>query len=433
MHNKQTHTTLVIIIFMAIMTISAPALAVGPSIYPWDTRGLPNLGESPSAIAYNAAGITNLPGIQTQAGVTLTRSNFTVGIEGYEDTTTSTNILSPHAYVTGQINDNLWLGLGLYDRFSKEVDFGSEWVGTLHTAGGGPTVGDSVEKLSVVSRSILPTVAYKVPTGSLNSVFSVAVAPEIMHMIYDIDTALYINAANEFNNNIKSEGFGFGYNLSANYRLELPGQYFDNYWTFGLTYRSEIEMDMDGHRKSVGTGAFGAASNNVDLDCDVKYILPQEISGYVEFKPYGFWHAYLGTTWTQWSAHRSIQYTYETGEVRKLTQRFNDTWRIELGSEFKFDDGPDVQHSWRINGVYMSSMTKPDYSRIVIPLGDTYEAKLGYGLKYKNFELDLAGSYSWGEGGSTDNSAVMPIQSGTKVTFKNVHSYSGSIMLGWNF
>lgn len=110
------------------------AKAEGFSLTQWSTRGLSLAGgmvgraDDPSAIAYNAAGITRLPGTHVMVGyaAVIPKSTFDLYEKdgSLSSTTTGSHVLSaPYAYLTHQLNEHLWLGLGLFSRFGLDNEF----------------------------------------------------------------------------------------------------------------------------------------------------------------------------------------------------------------------------------------------------------------------------------------------------------------------
>ena len=72
--------------------------------------------DDPSAIAYNAAGITQLPGTHVMGGFAAIAPMGTIDLDladgSHTSTTTKPHIwAAPHAYITHQLNDRFWLGL----------------------------------------------------------------------------------------------------------------------------------------------------------------------------------------------------------------------------------------------------------------------------------------------------------------------------------
>ncbi|MFW6323824.1 MAG: OmpP1/FadL family transporter, partial [Desulfovibrionales bacterium] len=106
------------------LLVSSPVWSAGFGIYEWGARGLALGGtlvaraDDPSAIAFNPAGITQLEGVQTQFGVTAIAPEVDVTTTRDGNTVTESgkdNLwYPPHAYLSWQLSDRYWLGLGAF-------------------------------------------------------------------------------------------------------------------------------------------------------------------------------------------------------------------------------------------------------------------------------------------------------------------------------
>ena len=111
------------------------AHAEGFAITEWSARGM-GLGggaaggmvaraDDPSAVAYNPAGITQIPGTATQLGMAVSALNFDISRKHTGETVSTSNQVwpIPHFYVTHQINDNWWFGIGAFTRYGLGSQF----------------------------------------------------------------------------------------------------------------------------------------------------------------------------------------------------------------------------------------------------------------------------------------------------------------------
>ena len=106
-----------------VLGVASSAMAEGFALTEWSARGLGlasgmvGRADDVSAIAYNAAGITQLPGVQVMGGMALVAPMGTLSLDtdnGKQETTTKPAVwAAPHAYASWQLNDSLWLGLGV--------------------------------------------------------------------------------------------------------------------------------------------------------------------------------------------------------------------------------------------------------------------------------------------------------------------------------
>src|SRR3990172_12900031 len=111
--------------------------------------GLANSGqaaaaEDASTIWYNPAGLTNLPGRQVVGALNVL--NTSVKFQNDGTSTTPTGAVStagnggdaggwaavPAAYLSWQLNPQLWLGLGIGAPFGLKTEYDDGWVGQFH-------------------------------------------------------------------------------------------------------------------------------------------------------------------------------------------------------------------------------------------------------------------------------------------------------------
>lgn len=152
------------------------AQAEGFALTQWGAKGLALAGgmvgraDDPSAIAYNAAGITLLPGTHVMGGWGANVLDGTVALNMTNGTHTSTAIESdissvPYAYLSRQLNDRFWLGLGLFSRFGLDHKFPDDWHARYE-----------LTNIEFQTLSFVPTVAMKV-----NDALSLSVGLEFMY------------------------------------------------------------------------------------------------------------------------------------------------------------------------------------------------------------------------------------------------------------
>lgn len=179
---------IVLLTIVLIFSCMGSAFGAGFALYEFGARGTSMAGtmigraDDPSAVAYNPAGMTQLPGTQTMIGFSVvapggkieTSSGSQIGNSwgppwGTASVSNTTEIeknywVPPHAYVTHQINNKLWLGVGLYTRFGLGTEFPDGWPGEYNNL-----------FTRVRSASLNPNLAYK-----LTDTLSLAVGAEVM-------------------------------------------------------------------------------------------------------------------------------------------------------------------------------------------------------------------------------------------------------------
>ena len=167
----------VVALWMAlVLGVASSAMAEGFALTEWSARGLGlasgmvGRADDVSAIAYNAAGITQLPGVQVMGGMGLIAPMGTLSLDttyGKQETTTKPAVWAmPHAYASWQLNDSLWLGLGVFSRFGLGNSYDQNWTGRYN-----------LYSVNLQTISAVPTLAWKI-----NDIFSVSAGLEIMNI-----------------------------------------------------------------------------------------------------------------------------------------------------------------------------------------------------------------------------------------------------------
>ena len=194
-----------------VLFLSTPVFGAGFALYEGSARGnvigggLVASADDPSALFFNPAGITQLKGIQTQIGVTAITPSYSVDVStgtapGKYDSQTNW-FFPPHAYLTYQINDNWYTGLGIFSRFGLGTEFQNGWPGRYNSY-----------RASIQEVEINPNIAYKV-----NDKFSVAAGLVASYINVTLQRALpYPPTDIDFK--VAGDSWGWGVNLALQYK-----------------------------------------------------------------------------------------------------------------------------------------------------------------------------------------------------------------------
>jgi len=229
-----------------------------------------------------------LPGDQFMAGVTLITSKTDVRtLTPQGQVTTSSDqgwMYPPHAYYTHQVNDQLWLGAGLFSRFGLNTEFPENWPGR-----------DNSFVSKVQSLTFNPDVALKI-----NEQFSVAAG--VNATWFDLTQQ---NAAHE----IKGDAIGYGFNVGARY---APSDWL----AFGATYQSKVTENIEGS------------------DTSGSLELPQEFSFGVAFRPAQKWSVEVGAIYTGWQSYDKLDVDLKNGAKSVTAKHWNNVMRYQAGVEY---------------------------------------------------------------------------------------------------
>ena len=190
--------------------------------------------DDPSAIYFNPAGITQLEGTQFYFGGTAIIGNTVwTDVDGSEIDSRDRWEFPMHMYVTQQINDQWYFGLGVFVPYGLSKGWPDNF----------PGVYDSKEA-RLLSFCFNPNIAYKI-----NERVSIAAGFDYYHTEGRLDRELYLQGLSDlifggyplrdgyFSAIVKSDDFGW----NAGIRVMLNDE-----WAVGASYRSQVNTHLEG-------------------------------------------------------------------------------------------------------------------------------------------------------------------------------------------
>lgn len=333
--------------------------------------------DNPSAIYYNPAGITQLPGHQVRVGLySLTyQTQFRSPSEAEAESKRAYEA-TPNLYYTYSPTDKpLSFGLGVYAPFGLSMKW-PENTGFRSVALEG----------RVTYLTLQPVVAWRVhPT------LSVAAGPTLNFGQTDLKQGLSPFANND-SFRFKGEAFAPGFGVGVLWQpLEKH--------SFGVVYRSATTMDFDGHTDTESvTPAF-----SLRQDARAKFEFPQHLTVGWSFRPTTNWNFEFNADWTDWSSFGSVPIRQAT-PVPPLVLNWESSWFFAWGVTRKFGDG------WRASAGYIfSENSVPDKSfNPLVPDTERHAWSVGIGRETKKWTWDVAYQLAWGTPRTVTGSAVTP-------------------------
>lgn len=360
------------------------------------------LADDASAVAYNPAGITQLKGTQTMVGFTVIVPKAEVTAGNQATTTTRTNYyVPPHAFLTHQFNDKVWLGVGMFSRFGVGTEYVQDWGGR-----------GKIYKADLATYSIAPNLAVKL-TDNLSFAFGV----ELMYSSADLRRM--ITNTNEMRMGV--DGVGIGGQLALHYK-------FNDQWSAGLTYHtSQQHTDSGKVRYSAENGA-----NFRDSAMNISLTLPASYTFGVAFKPTDKWKIEADAIYTQWQDYEKITYSYTVnpltgapGDVNS-DKNWENVWRLQLGAEYMATDWLAL----RAGFVWDQDPIRKGFEDYMLPSSDRKIYSGGVGIIDGAFTYDFSLMYLQNNDRSIDrNSNTL---AGTS-EFKNSRAYMAGFSLGYKF
>ena len=335
--------------------------------------------DNPSAIYYNPAGITQLPGGNIELGiyaVTFDSNVKPAGSNQSYDTPLKIQEV-PQIYLTYTIPDvRLSFGLGIYAPFG----LGSEYDDNTPFR----TIGT---KSTLAYLTVNPVVAYK-----LTKTLSIAAGFGINYGSADFRRGIVV-PGDEFR--FKGDGFGYGFTLGMLWQPTTQH-------SFGVTYRSATRLDLRGETdvSSLTPLLIPSGSQRATTKLD----LPQQIVGGYSFRPTPDWNLEVDLDWTDWSQVQQISLHEATGD---LTTVFNwhSGFTLSVGATRYFKNGFSLSA-----GYYYCPNATPDANYTpIVPDTDLHGFTIGGAYHHDHWKIALTYGFAYGEDHTVTGSAASPI------------------------
>lgn len=366
------HRVIAQLLLAGVAAIPCPALAGGFYLQeqsPKETgRALSGAGaaaDDPSAIYFNPAAITELPGFQMSVGSVALMATVHQGNRGSSRTlpvlspvqpVTSIPVAGnsggnpfdkvipvPSFYLTGQATDRLWLGLGVNAPFGLKLDYDDGFFGryeSLYT--------------DLKTYNIQSSAAYKV-TDQL----SIGGGVDVQYVKVTLT-----NALPQLSPLIPTDGLAevTGHDWTVGWNAGLF--YTDRLTNVGISYRSGMNHKVRGTQTVSGLIGFPVNPNG-QSDASAPLKLPDIVT-------VGFMHrltprlrALISARWYNWSKFKGIAITTAGGTTNKELD-YRDSYSASLGGEY--DVSPEL--TLRAGTMFDRTPTNPQHLTTRVPDGD---------------------------------------------------------------
>ena len=362
-----------------VLGMASSAMAEGFALTEWSARGLGlasgmvGRADDVSAIAYNAAGITQLPGVQVMGGMGLIAPMGTLSLDtthGKQETTTKPAVwAAPHAYASWQLNDSLWLGLGVFSRFGLGNSYDQNWTGRYN-----------LYSVNLQTISAVPTLAWKI-----NDILSVSAGLEIMNVNLTTEQKFMHPMApilGDHDVEVQGSGWGVGGHFGLHARL-------NDEWSIGLAYKTEVTANVYGDAKYEGKLKDKGMLNDCNAHGTVQ--LPDSLALGVAYKPLDNLSFEVGAVWTRWSTYNSLNIYMDNGNQSISHKDWQDGWNFNASVEYK----PLDWWSLRAGFWYETPVINEDHSDFMVPSNGRTALTLGTGVEWNDFTIDFAYCHMW--------------------------------------
>lgn len=372
--------------------------AEGLALTEWSARGQALAGgvlgraDDPSAIAYNAAGITQLPGTHIMGGFASFDPTSTIDLDLKDDEdirhtsiTTQSHIWSvPYAYITHQLNDRFWLGLGLFSRFGLESNFTDDWAGRYN-----------VTNFKFKTHSLMPTVAMKV-----NDAISLSVGVEVMRASLTIGQQIpslqFIGNSLQKGEDSKMTINGTDWSIGAHLGVLLR---MTDKLSLGFSYKSPIALHIDGsanfsRHQSNMLADQGQVPHTIDTNVHSTVRLPDSYALGLTYRPQENLSFEVGTVFTRWSTYDDLNISFDTDFISENHNKWRNGWNFNASMEYE----PTDWLALRAGVWYETAVTNEAHADFMVPCHGRTGASVGTGIQWGNWRFDMAYAHLWMRG-----------------------------------
>ena len=251
-------------------------------------------GTDISGVYYNPATMVLHKGTKVQGGGVLVGLNLDYADKepGNDQNGRGSEQFVPHGFMTHQINDTTWVGLGITVPFGMATEYSKDWKHKDH--------GTDAEIMVI---DFNPNVAWKLTDRfSIGAGVSLQYADATLGIGADV-----VNPEKDVNDSIRGElkvdTWAWGWNIGA---MWMP---LDNL-RFGVSYRSEVRHTAEGDLKVSGVGGSTATSSlkgvNGKYDGSVEMSAPAWAMATAAWDVNDMLSLYATFCWTDWSSFKSL-------------------------------------------------------------------------------------------------------------------------------
>lgn len=318
------------------------------------------LANDPSALHFNPAGITQLKGTHILAGVSFIMPTTTFKGPSPSTTEYSLNkqVFTPiNLYVTHQINDDLFVGLGINNQYGLGTKWSNDFVAR--------TVAWDTE---IRTFYFTPVVAYK-----LSEKLSISAGPVFAWGDVRIAKFVSFGPLGEAKVTLKGDGTAWGFAAGMLYRpidqLQL-----------GLSFRSAAKFKFTGDATSEPPATLpapyvamlpkGGITSEVTMPMNLTFgaavFASEDLTVTADFQYVG-WSSYdkLAVTFDLTHATQSTPRDYENNFIIRLGAELKTTESLTLRTGFYYDKNPIKDE--------LVDPTLPDADRIGLNIGLSYK------------------------------------------------------------
>ncbi len=360
--------------------------------------------DNPSAIYYNPAGITQLPGHNVRFGVyglTYT-ATYKPATGGEFDSDGAVHVIPQVFYTYSAESLPLSFGLGFYAPFGLGVEW-PENTGFRSLA----------LKSDMAYMTLNPVVAWRILTN-----LSIAIGPTINYS--DLELKQGVTSLPGFDQSVlKGNAMDYGFNAGVMW-LPFPSV------SLGAVYRAKTEMNYDGSTDTSFALPVPGVPQHLTLGAQAKVPFPQSAVVGLSYRPTPKWNIEFDVDWTDWDQVGTI--TVEQVIPSSLALEYKSSLYYELGATYHLDD------TWHVSAGYIfneNSVPNRTFNPLVPDQARQY-LSVGAGYRKNHLRVDVAYQFGWATTRTVQGS--MSSSAGQNADGKYDYRHHGfAVSAGWQF
>lgn len=334
------------------------------------------VADDPSAVWFNPAGMVQVPGFQTTAGVTVIHLHASHEDEaGHVDTMASKYPVIPYFYLTATPAESKWsFGLGVNSPYGLASEWRDDSFSRFYAT-----------RSNLFMYAINPNVAYAV-----NDKFSVAVGADYFNA-FDVELNSLVSpltaSGSTGRSKLEGDGDGWGYNAAM---LWKPVEKH----SFGLSYRSQVNVPVKGSVNVSGLdaayGGFGVATSfSSGVSSEFKF--PQTVTLGYGFKPNDRWTIYTDYEWANWNVVDETHINYDSSNAvlaqnTNIPRHWKNSNNFGAGAQLKANERWD----FRFGGLIYERVIPDGSIEASLPESSRWMLAAGTGYHFKSTTIDFA-------------------------------------------
>ena len=333
------------------------------------------IADNASAVFYNPAGMNQLEGTQIRSGFQLVFPNTSFrGAESGERTDMDDNISAlMTGYITHKVNDKVSIGGGIFTPFGLVTEWPSDWEGAT------ASYYSKMRTFCVnpaVSVQVHPRLSLAVGVDYLYADFKIRRAIDPNQMI-GLPLGIPLGRIT-----LDGSDYAWGYNLGLLFHI-------NDQWKIGVSYRSKLKLEFDGHAHYHFTPVLQALYPPTDISPRME--LPPTVSVNVSARLWEKWSFATGILWTGWSVYDKLAPKFRDNlfippDMRSSPQDWRDVFAFNLGAQYQLNP------TWILRGGYIFDQSPvPEHTLgPMVPDSDAHILSFGIGYARNRFTIDMA-------------------------------------------